>query len=121
MNEILRPRSFAAYTLKLSNNVLQLICFVGKLTLFFSFLIFLNRLARYIESMSRLQNENQRLQHSIRRVEEQKLTEVSSVKGDFQREIQALRALVDEEAKHKVTAQAEADNATKQRDRFANL
>lgn len=67
--------------------------------------------------MNQLQTENARLQHSVRRVEEQKLTEITSVKGDFQREIQALRALVDEEGKHKALAQAEADNSAKQRDR----
>ncbi|OQR74979.1 ATP-dependent RNA helicase DRS1-like [Tropilaelaps mercedesae] len=85
------------------------------------FPFFDNRLARYIDNMNRLQNENQRLQHTVRRVEEQKMSEITSVKGDFQREIQALRALVDEEGKHKALAQAEADNCAKQKERFAQL
>lgn len=71
--------------------------------------------------MNSLQTENARLQHSVRRVEEQKMTEITSVKGNFEREIAALRALVDEEAKNKALAQAEADNSAKQRDRFAQL
>lgn len=76
-----------------------------------------SRLAVYIDHVNRLQSENERLTLSKRRIEEKKTTEITTLKSTFQKEIEALRTLADEEAKLRATAQAEADNLQKQIER----
>lgn len=60
--------------------------------------------------MNRLQSENHRLRETLRRVEEKKTVETTTVKHNFQKQSDSLRAAISEEAKLRATAQADAKN-----------